>query len=200
MTLTALLLAGGLSQRMGADKATLSFSGEPLWARQLRLLRDLKPDALWVSARTRPTWCPPDIETIFDLPPSSGPLSGLAAALCQLQTSHLLALAIDLPQMNLNLLQQLCTLAQPGCGVVPLHNQHFEPLCAIYPREALEPAETAMAHGQFSLQHLCRDLLSKELVRSYPVPSAEAALFQNVNTPEEFSRCIAADATQRQVS
>src|SRR5579864_2470571 len=112
-TLTAVLFVGGLSRRMGIDKATLEFAGEPLWARQLRQLRELKPDTLWISARSRPPWCPPEIEVILDDPPSRGPLSGLDAALRRLQTSHLLALAIDLPRINVELLRKLWCLAQP---------------------------------------------------------------------------------------
>ena len=42
-TLTAVLLAGGESRRMGADKATLICDGEPLWARQLATLKKLSP-------------------------------------------------------------------------------------------------------------------------------------------------------------
>src|SRR6185312_15889507 len=104
-TLTAVLFVGGLSRRMGEDKATLQFDGEPLWVRQVQLLRELKPDVLWISARARPIWCPSEIEVIADEPPSRGPLSGLAAALRKIQTSHLLALAIDMPRMNSDVLR-----------------------------------------------------------------------------------------------
>src|SRR5260370_25435542 len=89
MTLTALLLAGGQSRRMGSDKATLLFAGEPLWARQFRTLRELQPEALWLSARVPPAWRPPEIEIVPDEPPSRAPLSGIAAALRRLRTSHL---------------------------------------------------------------------------------------------------------------
>src|SRR5437867_2135004 len=96
-TLTAVLFAGGESRRMGADKAMLEIGGEPLWARQLRRLRELQPERILISARSKPAWCPAEIETVLDEPPSRGPLSGLAAALKIIQTTHLLALAIDLP-------------------------------------------------------------------------------------------------------
>ncbi len=46
VTITALLLTGGLSTRMGTDKATFVFEGKALWARQLKLLRELQPEAL----------------------------------------------------------------------------------------------------------------------------------------------------------
>src|SRR5271168_2169863 len=100
MTLSAMLLAGGLSRRMGVDKATLIIEGEPLWQRQLRTMRGLRPEALWVSARAELPWCPVGTEVVTDKMPSRGPLSGVAEGLRLLQTSHLLVVAIDLPQMT----------------------------------------------------------------------------------------------------
>ena len=41
MKISAVLLAGGESHRMGKDKATLLFRGRPLWQIQLELLRKL---------------------------------------------------------------------------------------------------------------------------------------------------------------
>jgi molybdopterin-guanine dinucleotide biosynthesis protein A len=186
MTLSAILLAGGRSRRMGVDKATLLISGEPLWKRQLRVLCNLRPDAIWVSARTLPSWCPTEIEAVLDAQPPSGPLSGVAAGLRRLQTSHLLVLAIDLPQMTTVHLQKLWGLACPGVGVIPLHGDHFEPLCAIYPAEALAAAETALNNGNVSLQHFAQNLLRKSQAQVHDLASEERPLYLNMNTPSDL--------------
>src|SRR5690349_1598792 len=99
MNISAVLLAGGESRRMGKDKATILFRGKPLWQIQLELLRKLNPSKILVSARTDPSWRPGDVQFVADVPPSRGPLSGLAASLAGLRTTHLLALAIDMPFM-----------------------------------------------------------------------------------------------------
>ena len=54
MNISAVLLAGGESHRMGQDKATLVFRGKPLWEIQLDLLRKLQPREIFLSARTDP--------------------------------------------------------------------------------------------------------------------------------------------------
>src|SRR5204863_6464760 len=99
MNISAVLLAGGESRRMGQDKATLLFHGKPLWQIQLELLQRLEPAGILVSARTDPAWRPADVQFVADDPPSRGPLSGIAASLAHMHTAHLLALAIDMPFM-----------------------------------------------------------------------------------------------------
>jgi molybdopterin-guanine dinucleotide biosynthesis protein A len=186
MTLTALLLAGGQSRRMGSDKATLLIAGEPLWARQFRTLRELQPEALWLSARVPPAWRPPEIEIVPDEPPSRGPLSGIAAALRRLRTSHLLVLAIDLPRMTAEHLRQLRALARPGCGVIPRRGDLFEPLCALYPAEAAVAAQTALSGEDVSLQHFAKVLLRQDQLQIHTLSAAEEPLYRNVNTPADL--------------
>jgi molybdopterin-guanine dinucleotide biosynthesis protein A len=171
---------------MGSDKATLLFAGEPLWARQFCILRELRPEALWVSARVPPAWRPPEIKFVPDEPPSRGPLSGITAALRRLPTSHLLVLAIDLPQMTSEHLRKLCALARPGCGVIPRHGNLFEPLCALYPAEAAAIAQTALAGNDVSLQHFAKILLENNQLQIHPLLAAEEPLYRNVNTPADL--------------
>jgi molybdopterin-guanine dinucleotide biosynthesis protein A len=186
MTLTAALFVGGESRRMGVDKATLLWRGQPLWARQLECLRELKPDALWISARTRPSWCPAEIEVVTDEQPGRGPLSGISAVLGRLQTTHCLALAIDLPRMTSDHLRKLRGLMQSGCGVIPANGKSFEPLGAIYPIEAAATAREALAGHDISLHHLAKILIQQKRLRPYELTQEETPLYQNINTRVEF--------------
>lgn len=186
MTFTALLLAGGESRRMGVDKATLAFAGEPLWQRQFNLLHSSGPEVIWISARARPRWCPPDLTVVLDAPPSHGPLSGIAAALSQMRTTHLLALAVDMPAMSLEFLRKLRDLCRPGCGVIPANGDFFEPLAAIYPIESANKATEALRKNELSLQTFARSLCESQHLRSCALSEAERALFQNLNEPQDI--------------
>lgn len=189
MTLTCVLFAGGESRRMGVDKALLQLNGEALWARQLKMLSELKPAALWVSARTRPAWCPAEIEAVLDKPPSCGPLSGLCAALKKLRTTHLLALAVDLPRMEAAHLKNLWQLARPGGGVLPMNGDDAEPLCAIYPGGELviQSAARALAGGDFSLRSFTGTLRQAGCMGIFRLSETERNFYLNANTPDEFN-------------
>jgi molybdopterin-guanine dinucleotide biosynthesis protein A len=187
-TLTAVLFVGGESRRMGADKATLMIDGKPLWLRQLDTLRNLRPDELLISARVRPAWSPADIEVVLDEPPSQGPLSGLTAALRRMRSTHLLALAIDLPEMTTGHLSELWQLARPGGGVIPQWGRYSEPLVATYPATAVSIAESALAMGRLSLQSLIENLLEQQMACIYPISSDDRRFYRNVNSQDDFNR------------
>jgi molybdopterin-guanine dinucleotide biosynthesis protein A len=184
--LTAVLLAGGESRRMGTDKATFLFRGKPLWQVQLETLQKLEPKQIFVSARFDPPWRRDDVVFVADVPPSRGPLSGLAASVDRMSTSYLLALAIDMPWMSSKYLESLYTHIQPGRGVVPKIGARAEPLAAIYPREAAIEIRNALRGPDFSLQSLTGDLLAAGKLREVSVSEPDVKLFLNVNVPADL--------------
>jgi molybdopterin-guanine dinucleotide biosynthesis protein A len=185
--LSAVLLAGGESRRMGRDKATLIYRETPLWQRQLEVLRQLKPDELFISGRTDPAWRPADAIFVADAPPSRGPLSGLVAAFNRTRGTHLLALAVDMPGMTADYLRSLWHLAGPGRGVLPMTGERSEPLAAIYPVEASVYFHEALAGPDFSLQSIVSRLLKAEMLRGFPTAPQEQTRFRNLNTIADLS-------------
>ncbi|MEY2520562.1 MAG: molybdenum cofactor guanylyltransferase [Verrucomicrobiota bacterium] len=188
MTFSAVLLAGGESRRMGRDKAGIVFHDEPLWRRQLRVLRDLGPEKVFVSARTESSWLSDDTELLLDEPPSRGPLSGLTKALIQMQTSHLLVLAVDMPFVTREQLRLLCGLVTEGSGVVPMIGERMEPLAAIYPREAAPEFIAALAGTDFSLQRLISKLVAAGKMRTFLVPEQDQRLYLSLNEPNDLKK------------
>ena len=183
-----MLLTGGLSTRMGRDKATLVWHGQPLWIRQLELLRRLRLERIWISARQTPAWAPADVQAILDVPPSRGPLSGIAAALARLTTTHLLVLAVDLPNMTAEHMQSLLARARPARGIVPENGKLLEPLCAVYPKEAAPIAAAALSGTDRSMKSFARELLSADLLDKYDVQGEGAALYLNLNAPNDLPK------------
>ena len=172
---------------MGQNKATMLFRGEPLWKTQIKLLRQLRPKEILVSAHTDPGWRPADTEFVADQQPSRGPLSGITAALSRIATDHLLVLAIDVPFMTQVYLRSLCAGIQAGQGMVPINQNLAEPLVAVYPCDALVEFEYALAGDDFSLQPLIRKLIALGKLRPIDVSPGEASFFHNLNEPQDLA-------------
>jgi molybdopterin-guanine dinucleotide biosynthesis protein A len=188
MNLVAALLTGGESRRMGRDKATLLFDGEPLWQRQLTVLRESGPIEIFISARVDPPWRPREVKFVADTPPSRGPLSGLTACLALLPPDwHLLVLAVDMPFMTSAFLLSLRAIAAPDRGVLPMIGDRAEPLAAIYPKAAQADFATALASSDFSLQPIARRLVRAGKFKVRPLLKDEEAFFGNLNEVKDLA-------------
>jgi molybdopterin-guanine dinucleotide biosynthesis protein A len=86
-----LILAGGLSSRMGEDKALMEIDGVTMLDRTARTLRALGVDLVAVSG-SRPGGIP-------DRWVGAGPVGGLASAAAVLPDAELLVVPVDMPRL-----------------------------------------------------------------------------------------------------
>jgi molybdopterin-guanine dinucleotide biosynthesis protein A len=186
MNISAVLLAGGESRRMGKDKATLLFRGRPLWKIQFDLLRTLQPEEIFISARVDPPWRPSNVQFVSDEPPSRGPLSGLSATLARISTDYLLVLAVDMPLMSEDYLRLICNLIESDRGVLPMIGDRAEPLAAIYPKGVGIDFITALSGSEFSLQSLTKKLIEAGKLSLVNVLDEEKKFFRNFNALTDF--------------
>lgn len=182
MSFSAVLLCGGESRRMGRDKAVLEWSGVPLWQLQLKKLRALLPDTIFLSARSDKAWRPRDVALVLDDRDARGPLSGIAAASRVCESDHLLVLAIDLPLMSVSYLQGMVQRVRREVGIVPIIGERFEPVAAIYPRQAAD----VFSDSARSLQTLLRELVNRGRMIAAEVKPGAHELFRNVNEPADL--------------
>jgi molybdopterin-guanine dinucleotide biosynthesis protein A len=101
-------------------------------------------------------------------------------------TEFLVVLAVDMPLVTAGHLHQLCCLATPGTGMVPLIEGRAEPLCAIYPREAGPIFEEALPDETFSLQPIIKKLVSLKMLREMPVAGDARECYRSLNEPSDL--------------
>ncbi|RYD71102.1 MAG: molybdenum cofactor guanylyltransferase [Verrucomicrobiaceae bacterium] len=185
---TAVLLAGGLSRRMGRDKALVEIAGEVLWKRQLIVLRQLNPTELFICGRPDKEYEGACCDVITDLVPDRGPMGGLHTALKHASTDTLLLLAVDMPAMKPAFLQGLLDKALAAQrSIVPKGPNGVEPLAAVYRAESRTVVEECLSAEKLSMRTLIMTLEQQKLVELYAIPEHDLPLFANVNTPEELA-------------
>jgi molybdopterin-guanine dinucleotide biosynthesis protein A len=184
---TAFILAGGKSTRMGRDKALVELEGQTLLARTLDLARSVALDVRIVGDGKKFVSFAPVVEDIFR---DRGPLGGIHAALRASHTDLNLMLAVDMPFVSAAFLKYLTRQARSALEVavvVPRTGERWQPLCAVYRPEFAEAAETALLAGQNKIDLLfaarkTRVIGEDELKRGGFSPE----IFRNVNTPKEL--------------
>jgi molybdopterin-guanine dinucleotide biosynthesis protein A len=185
---TAFVLAGGKSSRMGREKATLKMGGRTLLELALELASKVAAEAVIVGPRAEFELYGRVVE---DLYPERGPLGGIHAALWSSPTDYNLALAVDTPFLEARFLEYLVERAQESGAVVtvPRTADGFHPLAAVYRRGFRDTAERALKEGRNKIDALfaeveTRILEAAELERFAFAP----AIFENLNTPEDVER------------
>lgn len=172
---------------MGRDKAILiAVDGRPLWEHQRDVLVAAGAAEILFSVRPAQTWAPrdPGIALVHDSAPGLGPLAGLVAALERAAHPHLAVLAIDLPRIESAWFTALLGECATGVGAVGRRGELFEPLAAVYPREILALARTALTRRELSLQRLLTAAVTAGLMRVRDLSGAETAQFENWNEPD----------------
>lgn len=184
---TAFILAGGKSTRMGADKAFVILDGQTLLSRALDLSASVTSEVRIVGDPSKFAAFAPTIKDIF---PNCGPLGGIHAALRSSQTELNLILAVDVPFVSPPLLQYLIERARTTAATVtvPQADQRYQPLCAIYPRAFAERAEKALIEGQYKIGTLfagghTQTITEQELESAGFSP----VMFRNLNTPDQLA-------------
>lgn len=185
--LTAFVLAGGKSTRMGADKAFVTFDGQTLLARVLNVARSITPDVRIVGD---PAKFAPFAPTVDDIFPDCGPLAGIHAALRSSQTDLNLILAVDVPFISPALLRYLLKRASNSGALVTVAKTEggYQPLCAIYRRAFAGVAETALQAGRYKIDTLFTPTTTQTTAeKELETLGFSPKMFRNLNTPRELA-------------
>ena len=185
--ITLIVAAGGKSTRMGQDKRFLPLDGEPLLARTLRKGRAAGFHSIVLAAEgTRE-----DLTTlaaeygamlVADEIPAQGPAAAIAAGLSAAETEWSLVLSGDMPFYDFELVRTLLPYADGDTQVIlPTLSGYWQPLAALYRRDAGAVFAAAIARGDRKLGVILRGLAVCEV----PL-TVDAGLFFNVNTPAAY--------------
>jgi molybdopterin-guanine dinucleotide biosynthesis protein A len=189
--LTAFVLAGGQSSRMGTDKAFIELEGHTLLSRMLALARTVASDVRILGDEKK---FGPYGDVVEDEFPNHGPLGGIHAALRVSATDLNLILAVDMPFVEVRFLQYLVHEAtRSDAAVVTLARAAggWQPLCAVYRKPFADLAEQALRQGKNKIDPLFRQVQLRILEEAeLKKHGFSPAMFRNLNTPEELTQAM----------
>jgi molybdopterin-guanine dinucleotide biosynthesis protein A len=194
---SAAVLAGGKSVRMGTDKALVPLSpgGPAMLELVLGTLRAVASD-LFIVASERPAYSRFGVPVVPDRFPGSGVLGGIATALHHARHDRCLVVACDMPLINPELLRILVDMISPADAVVPRtrarsrqgNNVTFQPLHAVYHRRCLPAIERALTDRRLSAIAFLADVhvrfVEESVLRAI---DPELRSLTSVDTPERLA-------------
>jgi molybdenum cofactor guanylyltransferase len=186
---TALILAGGRSRRMGSDKALAAWQGIPL-IQQVFAVAQACCTAVAVLTpwpERYQTLLPSSVRWLQEPLTFAGPMSALVLGMDALQTPWVLLLACDMPQLDGAVLSQWIQALPDADSMaqVPYYHGRWEPLCGFYHVDALPSLKAFLAeHGdRSSFQYWLHSIGAVPL----GVDAAIVPMFFNCNTPDDLT-------------
>lgn len=174
----AIILAGGLSSRMGRDKSQLKTpDGLSLIEKCNVLLRQAGAREVLLSSNTA-------ANGIKDNYPLAGPLAGIEAALPKVTARFVIIVPVDMPLLSESMLKDLVRF-----GIAKEQSCCFEnyclPLLVCNPKLAYKQVQSLLySNEKASVWRFCRAINCSE------IPTSESARFENANTPEQWRDCL----------
>ena len=184
MRIAGVILAGGLSTRMGQDKATLLLEKKTLLTRNMTLLSALNLSDNFVSGEYEGFQYIPDIES------SSGPIGGIHACVETLfnEFDALFIIPVDMPLLTsvecLTLLEKFKNFQE---GV--FYEKALFPMILPLTNELKAYLENILNSKEYKHRSIYR-LIKTIGLQSIKLQTENSFRFHNSNTPQEWADCL----------
>jgi len=176
---TAIIMAGGDSSRMNAEKSMLSIKGKPIIQHICEQLYGSFEQIL-ISAGEVGKYDLPGCEIVQDKMPGQGPLMGIASALEVSANELNFVVACDIPYIDIVYVRRMLAEAEETDIVMPTSgDEKYEPLFAVYGKSVLGAMNDVLSSGGRKIS----DIFGQCRVKYVKL---EARQFINLNTVDEY--------------
>lgn len=182
--ITAFILAGGKSQRMGTDKGLLLLNGKTFVSHICEAVKPIVGENI-VIVSSNADYDFLGYTRIEDIVPEKGPVGGIHTALQQTDTKLNFILSVDAPLISTDLLLWILENRDDSYGMtqVQLEDKAY-PLIAIYDQSLGTIFEENLKKNQLRLRQVINEITHQTLL----IPEKWSDQVQNINTPKEYQK------------
>ena len=191
MSVSAAIMAGGKSKRMGQDKAWIELDGEPIIRRVANVLALVADEVIVVA--NDPRYAALGLRVVPDKFPDGGALGGIATGVSAASHDRVLVAACDMPFLSAEVWRVLLDHRYEADVVIPRIGGEYETLHALYTKACLAPMERALGAGKMRVISFFDEVRVQAIdERELRVADPTLRSFTNVNTPEELASALRA--------
>lgn len=186
--MTAIILVGGKSLRMGQNKAFLRCGDKTFIEHQIDKLSKLF-DEIILSANDVNTYSILNIPIVPDITPGKGPLGGICAGLMHAKSFHSFVIACDMPFINESVILYLKELINGFDVVVPQTSRGLEPMHAFYSKNCIAPIRRCIEEEKLRIIDFFPSV-NVRIVDEKELAELDAPMqsLVNLNTPGEYKK------------
>ena len=192
---SGIVLAGGMSRRLGRNKAIEPFKGEPLISRVIRRLSEVTDEIVVVAnnrsrAKELPVFDP--VRVVIDSFAEGGSLGGIYTGLKHSRNDWAAVVACDMPFVNVSLFEHMLGMCSSVDVVVPVLKGYPEPTHALYSRTCLSEIEKRLRIGELKITKFF-DEVRVAYIDQNVIQTLDPRLisFINVNTQDDLINALA---------
>ncbi len=190
--ITAFILAGGKSSRMGVNKAFLEIDGKMIIQRLLELLDKLFKNII-ICSNDIASFEFTGRKIVKDIFPNKGPLAGLHSGLTISETDKNFFISCDLPFISGMIIRYLCDYKSDASIILPIGEKRIQQMCGLYSKNVLRQAEKLLIESKDNTISKTKGSIF-ELIESVPTEIADVSkleyyykdIFFNMNTPDDY--------------
>ena len=189
MKTAAVILAGGMSRRMGRDKAALPFGEETMLS---HLVHTYQPhfDLTAVSLNEAGRFDTAGAMEVVDRRPGEGPMAGLEAAFLDTGADVIFLTGTDLPFGDPALARFLVDSLGEHDICLIRSDKGPEPLFAVYSSRCLPAIRKALEEGRRSMYTVIQQMDTLELPAESLTQFDVGRILSNVNDPVEYAKAL----------
>lgn len=195
--ITAAILSGGKSTRMGENKSLMEIGDKTVIERTIELLQPLFNKVVLITNEPE-EYDFLNLETFRDVYPGKGPLAGIHSALVNSATDSCFVISCDIPLMKSEMIKYLVDYPTDRMITIARANGFIQQLCGVYHKNCIAEAEKILsveAKGEVrapeqrkrrcSVMELI-DKLGASIIDAAELPFYADDMYYNMNRKEEF--------------
>ena len=181
--ITAIILAGGKSSRMGSDKGLTELNGKSFVKRIIDSVESIADSILIITENS--AYDQFNYPRFNDIIPDVGPLGGIHAGLTHSETALNLVLSCDVPMLSSEVITHLIDHYAPDYEVIQLKSDDKTmPLVALYNRSTLSKIERWLEQDKRRV----REFVASLKVKTIKIDSYLNKHLVNINTPDQLNK------------
>lgn len=191
--ITAVILAGGKSSRMGSDKSLLKLGGKALIEHVIDAIRPYVSSVIVVTNNKEKYRFLNNVSFVSDIIKNQGPFIGLISGIKSIDTKWCFVTSCDMPLIDGKIIEYLWRRKERNI-VSPFSNDGYEPLISLYSKDILPFAEKLMTEDMRSINKFITimeklgyvDKIDKNIL----MEEFGEEIFLNINNHDNYLRLI----------